>query len=158
MPKLYVAYGSNCNIVQMHRRCVDSDLIDTGFIMNYQLKFKGVATIVPKKKSKVPITCWRISDRDELALDAYEGVKNNFYRKEIINVNLDSGDIVEAMVYILNSKEPDFVPNSSYIETILEGYKENDLDIKYLLKAYERSFNSEKKSNPKWRKTNEAQV
>ncbi|AWI06725.1 gamma-glutamylcyclotransferase family protein [Clostridium drakei] len=55
MGKIYIAFGSNCNLVQMKKRCKDSILIGTGFIKDYQLRFKGIATIVPCKSSKVPV-------------------------------------------------------------------------------------------------------
>lgn len=144
MEKLYVAYGSNCNIKQVRDRCKDSILIGTGYIKDYQLRFKGVATIVQDKRSKVPVTAWKISEKDEIALDIYEGVKNKLYRKETITVHLNSGGVVEGMVYILNNKKTDYMPNMYYFNTIVEGYMENDLDIKYLLKAYEKSYKSEK--------------
>jgi hypothetical protein len=143
--RLYCAYGSNCNIKQMRYRCKDSIFVATGYINNYQLQFKGVATIVPKKSTKVPVVIWKISDKDEVILDIYEGLKNKLYRKELIKVYLDTKEIVEAMVYILNSNKIEYMPNIVYFESILDGYKDNNLPVKYLLQAYARSFNSEKK-------------
>ncbi|WP_414629346.1 gamma-glutamylcyclotransferase [Clostridium drakei] len=60
---------------------------------------------------------------DESALDVYEGVKNNLYRKETITVRLDSGKLLDGMVYILNSKKPDCMPNAYYFDTIIQGYR-----------------------------------
>lgn len=148
MGKIYIAYGSNCNIKQMQSRCFDSILIGTGYIEGYELRLKGVATILPKRKSKVPVTVWSISEKDEHFLDIYEGVKNKLYRKENIRAHLDNtGEVIEGMVYILNGNKPDYLPSIFYFEVIMEGYKENNLPIKYLLKAYESSFNNEMKES-----------
>ena len=50
---LYIAYGSNINLEQMAYRCPTAERISTGFVENYELEFRRVATIVPKQDSKV---------------------------------------------------------------------------------------------------------
>lgn len=147
MSKLYVAYGSNLHLVQMKRRCSESKLIGTGYIKGYELRFKGVATITPNKTRKVLVAVFNISSNDELELDKYEGISNKLYRKEIILVTLDSGEIIECMVYILNNNRPDKMPSIYYMDIILTAYRELGFDLKYLLSAYEKSFKSERKQS-----------
>lgn len=147
MGNFYVGYGSNLQLQQIKMRCPDSKLIGTGFIKGYELLFKGVATIIPSKRSKVPVVIFELSDKDIYMLDKYEGVERNLYRKEIIPVTLDSGEIVECMVYILNGFKEEGKPSSNYFMTIMEGYIQNNLPLKYLIKAYERSFMSDQKRN-----------
>ena len=53
--KLYIAYGSNINLEQMTYRCPTAERVSTGFVENYELEFRRVATIVPKQDSKVPV-------------------------------------------------------------------------------------------------------
>jgi cation transport regulator ChaC len=115
----------------------------------YELRFKGVATISPNKTSKVPVAVFDISSKDEYELDRYEGFANKLYRKEIIPVTLDSGEVIECMVYILNNDRHDYMPSDYYLEIIKVGYRELGLDLKYLLRAYEMSFNSERKQSVK---------
>ena len=47
--RLYIAYGSNINLEQMAFRCPNSKIVGTRMIPGYELEFRGVATIVPKK-------------------------------------------------------------------------------------------------------------
>lgn len=79
MAKLYVAYGSNLNLAQMARRCPDAKVVGIGTLKNYQLTFRGVATIEPVDGAETPVGVWEITPRDELALDRYEGYPS-YYR------------------------------------------------------------------------------
>ena len=57
---LYIAYGSNINLGQMAYRCPTAERVSTGFVENYELEFRRVATIVPKQDSKVPVLVWEL--------------------------------------------------------------------------------------------------
>lgn len=50
--RLYLVYGSNINLEQMAKRCPNSKVIGTAMVPDYELEFRGVATIVPKKVRK----------------------------------------------------------------------------------------------------------
>ena len=80
--RLYIAYGSNINLEQMAHRCPNSKVVSKEMMQGYELEFRGVATIVPKEKSEVPVLIWEIDGRDEHSLDRYEGFPN-LYRKEL---------------------------------------------------------------------------
>lgn len=71
--RLYLAYGSNINLEQMAKRCPNSKVIGTAMIPDYELEFRGVATIVPKKGAEVPVLMWEIDQQDEINLNHYEG-------------------------------------------------------------------------------------
>ena len=71
--RLYIAYGSNINLEQMAYRCPNSKVIGTAMIPDYELEFRGVATIVPKKGAEVPVLMWEIDQQDEINLNHYEG-------------------------------------------------------------------------------------
>ena len=103
--RLYVAYGSNLNIRQMKYRCPGAKLYGTGVIEDYELQFKGqphgaFATIAPKEGASVPVAVWDISEKNEQALDRYEGYPSHYF-KQNVPVQLD-GEEVNAMVYIMN--------------------------------------------------------
>ena len=88
MKKFYLAYGSNLNVKQMQFRCPDAKIVGTAEIPNYQLLFKGsktgsYLTIEPKQGCTVPAAVWSVSERDELALDRYEGYPRH-YTKETV--------------------------------------------------------------------------
>ncbi len=93
--RLYIAYGSNINLEQMAFRCPNSKVVGTRMNPDYELEFRGVATIVPKKGAAVPVLLWEIDQRDELRLDRYEGFPR-MYRKELFEVEVD-GKIREGI-------------------------------------------------------------
>ena len=134
--RLYIAYGSNINLEQMARRCPNSKVIGTSMIPDYELEFRNVATIVPKKGAQVPVLMWEIDQREELSLDRYEGFPN-MYRKEIFNMNVN-GRIREGMAYLMNRGEIS-PPSPMYYNAIKKGYEANGMDTSYLRTALERS-------------------
>ena len=71
--QLYIAYGSNINLEQMKYRCPHSKVVGTSEIKDYELEFRGVATIVPSKGATVPVLIWELDDMDLPTLNRYEG-------------------------------------------------------------------------------------
>ncbi len=128
----YIAYGSNLNFEQMAARCPTASAVGAGLLQGYQLLFNGVATLIPKEDSSVPVAVWKIDEMCEKALDIYEGYPR-LYRKEWIPIELD-GKKQMAMVYIMNDFRPAFPP-SSYLNIIVQGYKDFGLDLKYLQRS-----------------------
>lgn len=129
--KLYIAYGSNLNLPQMGKRCPTAKVVGATEIKDYALVFRGgrhgaVATIEPCEGSSVPVLLWEIRQKDEKALDIYEGYPS-FYGKEIIELPLDGGT-VPAMVYIMALGHRLGYPSDFYYNTILEGYKSAGFD------------------------------
>jgi len=135
--RLYIAYGSNIDLNQMAYRCPNSKVVKTDMLEDYKLEFRGVATIVPKKGSQVPVLLWEIDQRDELNLDKYEGFPNS-YRKELFEIEVD-GKKVEGMAYLMNygSISP---PSMAYYSGIMKGYRQNNMDVSYLETALKNSY------------------
>ena len=130
---LYYAYGSNLNHYQMKNiRCVGSKYLKAFFLKNYKLLFcnsnienkYGYANVIKKRGSKVPGAIWEITKKHEDILDRYEGFPN-IYQKEYFYSNGK-----RIMFYIMNKY---FIkkPPQSYISTIIEGYKNCNIDLNY---------------------------
>ena len=134
---LYIAYGSNINLGQMAYRCPTAERVSTGFVENYELEFRRVATIVPKQNGKVPVLVWELKPEDEKSLDRYEGFPH-MYRKETIPVKIGDKEF-NGMVYIMNEGQIS-PPPESYYTGILKGYVDNGLDTSYLKAASERAY------------------
>ena len=134
---LYFAYGSNLNHAQMKEtRCMESQYLNATFLENYKLSFchpnkankYGYANVIRKKGFKVPGAIWEITKEHEKILDEYEGFPNT-YQKEYFNFN-----VKKIMFYIMKKyfiKEPP----KSYVNIILEGYKDCKLEESYLKNA-----------------------
>ena len=135
--QLYIAYGSNINLEQMAYRCPHSMVVGISEIKNFELEFRGVATIVPKENASVPILIWELDERDLPILNRYEGWPH-LYRQEKMPFELD-GNSYEGMAYLMNRGEIS-PPSLQYYNTILQGYRENGLDESYLETALENSI------------------
>lgn len=135
--QLYIAYGSNINLEQMAYRCPHSKVVGVSEIKNFELEFRGVATIIPKENMKVPVLIWELDERDLPILNRYEG-HPHLYRQEKMSFELD-GKTYKGMAYLMNhgTISP---PSPQYYNTILQGYRENDLDESYLETALENSI------------------
>ena len=129
---LYFAYGSNLNHYQMkHIRCYGASYLKAFFLKDYKLIFChpnklnkfGYGNIMKKKGSKVAGAIWNITKEHEKILDSYEQFPDIYKKKHFY---LDGKKI---MFYIMD-KYFFKSPPKSYIDTINEGYKDCDIDLR----------------------------
>tara|TARA_B100001093_G_scaffold510450_1_gene576371 strand:+ start:578 stop:979 length:402 start_codon:yes stop_codon:yes gene_type:complete len=129
---LYFAYGSNLHHLQMKQRCKDSVFIKKFNLKNFRLTFRSkyrAADIEIKKNSIVPGGLFEISKSDEKKLDVYEDYPN-LYRKYYFSYYKK-----KVMTYIMVKKTPFKFPTDRYLNIVKRGYKDCNLDKKYLKKA-----------------------
>lgn len=150
--RYYIAYGSNLNIRQMKMRCPSARIIGTSEVPNYELLFKGsktgsYLTIEPKGNSTVPVAVWEVTQKDELALDRYEGFPAFYYKAEMVLPikGIRTGRVRQrrVFVYIMHEDRPIGVPSVYYLRTCLEGYDDFGFDSKILMNAYLNSGRNE---------------
>ena len=128
----YFAYGSNLNHFQMKRRCKDSIYLKKINLNNFRLTFRSryrAADIEPKKKSIVPGGLFEISKSDEKKLDVYEDYPI-LYKKYYF---LYYGK--KVMTYTMVKKLFLKFTTERYLNIVKQGYKDCDLNIRYLKKA-----------------------
>lgn len=140
MKTTYFSYGSNMNAQQMAFRCPDAEAVGPVRLKDYRLVFRGsgVATIIPESGSHVDGVLWRISEQDEHHLDHYEGYPILYGKESIIVSNRECGEL-KAMVYIMNPpyRDTPALPTQIYLEGIIEGCRQNGLEISPVLEAYQ---------------------
>lgn len=140
--KIYAAYGSNMNILQMGTRCPAAEKICTGILKDYRLDFRGggVATVIPEAGAEVPIVLWEITKGCEKVLDVYEGFPR-LYVKKNIEVETEYG-LVMAMAYVMEESHSRFAsrPSLGYYNVIREGYEQNHIDPRALECALKRRY------------------
>lgn len=150
--RYYIAYGSNLNIRQMKMRCPSARIIGTSEVPNYELLFKesktgSYLTIEPKENSTVPVAVWEVTQKDELALDRYEGFPAFYYKAEMVLPikGIRTGRVRQrrVFVYIMHEDRPIGVPSVYYLRTCLEGYDDFGFDSKILMNAYLNSGRNE---------------
>lgn len=129
--KYYLAYGSNLNKRQMKHRCPDAVPVGSCTVNDYELVFRGVATIEPKPGASVQCGIWKISADDERSLDRYEGYPRLYVKQDFqVIVNRKT---VRAMAYVMTDGIRRLSPPSTgYLLTIAEGYDDFGLDDKPL--------------------------
>ena len=129
---LYFAYGSNLNHFQMKRRCKDSKYLKKinlkGYTLNFRSKYRA-ADIEKKNNSYVPGGLYEISKSDEKKLDIYEDYPI-LYKKYYFNYYGK-----KVMTYVMVKKTSFKYPTERYLNTVKRGYKDCDLNKKYLNKA-----------------------
>ena len=129
---LYFAYGSNLNHFRMKRRCKDSIFLKKinlkGFKLTFRSKYRA-ADIEPKKNSIVPGALFEISKIDEKKLDVYEDFPILYKKYYFIYYGK------KVMTYIMIKKTEFTFPTERYLDIVKRGYKDCDLDKKYLNRA-----------------------
>ncbi len=130
---LYFAYGSNMDLAQMAIRCpsavtlVNAELLHHRFIVNTQ----GVGTVIPDPGSTVHGRLWRLTPDDERALDRYEGVAGDLYRKEYADIQLPDGRKDTALIYVATNSVPGKA-RPGYMEKVIAAAGECGLPQPYI--------------------------
>ena len=129
---LYFAYGSNLNHFQMRRRCKDSIFLKKINLKDFKLTFRSkyrAADIEPNKNSIVPGALFEISKSDEKKLDIYEDFPL-LYKKYYFSYYGK-----KVMTYTMTKKTMFTFPTDRYLKIVTMGYKDCNLDEKFLKKA-----------------------
>lgn len=138
----YIAYGSNMNLAQMAYRCPASKVIGTGKLYGWKLVFKYHADIINTgiETDVVPVVMWEIADEDWKNLDRYEGYPK-YYTRKTVNVVMDNGAEEKAVVYVMTDlrSNPE-LPTQSYFKIILDGCKDNGIDVSYLYDVLRNTY------------------
>ena len=129
---LYFAYGSNLNHFQMkkkmQRQCLFKKINLKDFKLTFRSKYRA-ADIEPKKKSIVPGGLFEISKSDEKKLDIYEDFPI-LYKKYYFSYYGK-----KVMTYTMVKKTNFTFPTERYLNVVKRGYKDCELDKKFLEKA-----------------------
>ena len=139
---MYFAYGMNCNLKEMLKRCPNAKRIGEAVLYNHKFiiddrgndggfasvkrdegsEVRGIAWLVPEMKLKITWTDLKVSKSLQKGNDEIHILGTNQYH-------------IKALVYISCSKEG-FYARDNYIEKILAGLKENF--VQELMKLYRK--------------------
>jgi hypothetical protein len=138
---LYFAYGSNLHVEQMQARCPDAEMVASAKLPGFRLVFRGVADIQERDRAVCYGAVWKISRRDEDALDRYEGYPY-LYGKRYVAVVLEDGTTAVALTYQMFRRDRYMPPSRGYLATIIHGYKAWGIPRDSLSRAVRRSYDS----------------
>jgi gamma-glutamylcyclotransferase (GGCT)/AIG2-like uncharacterized protein YtfP len=130
---LYFAYGSNMNEAQFKLRCPASHFLCRARLPDYRfiINSSGYATVLPKPGSVVHGVLTAITEADEQELDRREGVHENIYRREQLEVITEFGYAIPALIYI-DGVQDEGPPRPGYLEKVLAGAQRHDLPPEYV--------------------------
>ena len=135
---LYAAYGSNLDPRQMLLRAPHSPHLGTGWLRGWRLTFGGeeigwegsVATLAEDSDASVFVSIYDLTPIDERALDEWEGVTTDLYRKIRVRIETLTGTSL-CYVYVLNSFEGG-VPSARYLEIMINAALEAGAPSDYI--------------------------
>jgi gamma-glutamylcyclotransferase (GGCT)/AIG2-like uncharacterized protein YtfP len=122
----YFAYGMNTNKAQMAVRCPKAQSLGRAILPEHEFRFSVHADVIPDPEFNTEGVLWEITPECEKALDALEGYPT-YYLKKIVTVEYNE-TFVKAMVYYMTGDLPDSYPSDGYLNMLMEGYREHDVD------------------------------
>ena len=147
---LYAAYGTNLDPARMSERCPHSPMHTTGWLTGWRLTFGGeefgwegaLPTLVPVDGGSpgVFVALYDLTEADESALDAWEGVDHGLYRKVRLRVHTLAGDVV-AFAYALDAFEGG-LPSARHLGAMADAAEAAGAPDDYLLDLRRRDCRS----------------
>lgn len=110
----------------MASRCPGAVSLGHAVLYGHEFRFSRHADIIENPNFVTHGVLWEITNECELSLDALEGFPD-YYLKKMVNV-FYNGKPVECMTYYMTNDYPDEFPSDGYLEMLMEGYKEHDVD------------------------------
>ena len=138
---LYFAYGSNMSLRRISARVSSIEKVSIAYLSGYQLKFhkvskkdgSGKCDVVDSGnyQDKVYGVLYKIRADELSELDRFEA--NGYgYKRQNTFVTTDSGENLEAEIYIATNIDPNIRPYYWYKEHVVRGAKENELPETYI--------------------------
>jgi len=132
---LYFAFASNMSSRQMATRIGEYKNLGRGKLSGWRIAFNkrseddsAKANIVEDPDSMVWGVLYDISATDIANLDSWEPG----YSRISVPIILNSGEKLEAACYVTREVEEGLAPSHQYLDTILEGAKENGIPLEYI--------------------------
>jgi gamma-glutamylcyclotransferase (GGCT)/AIG2-like uncharacterized protein YtfP len=110
------------------------------YLPNYMVQFRfwskkrqgGLSTIIEKPGGLVHGVIYECIETEMIDLDIIESVPQGLYKREAFKVLGEDGEWHDADLYrVANPKGP-FTPARSYVELMLSGAHEHELDPEYV--------------------------
>lgn len=127
---LYFAYGANLSRAHMALWCPDAVPLMRAAMPAHRLVFRCWADIVPSAGDRVQGALYEVSLQDLGVLDQFEDCPV-LYRRIRARVVSERG-VFDATTYQMNPGHTPALPHPDYLELILQGYDDWELDAEPL--------------------------
>jgi hypothetical protein len=92
--------------------------------------------VINRKGATVHGGLWWINRKHEATLDAFEGVRSKFYLKRYLKLRFKGIDQpYPCLYYVMAMRRGIDPPNESYLQTLVEGYRDFGLPLEALEQA-----------------------
>lgn len=121
---LHFAYGSNMSRALMGARCPGAVALGPASLAGWRFVINpdGVGSIAPRPGAVLRGVLWRLTLRDLVALNAYEGVATALYLRRMLPVRFGARRAA-ALVYIARRRGIGR-PRPGYISMVVEAARE----------------------------------
>lgn len=149
----YFAYGSNMSHKRLQARTPSARPIGRACLHGHRLVFDKPGKTDGSAKADCQkedgFTVWgglyEIDEAERTALDEAEGLGKG-YAEGWVDVFLDDGSTVSALIYLATKKDPNLRPYTWYLKHVLVGTKDFSLPEDYVAKI--KAIDAVKDSDP----------
>ncbi|ABC32411.1 conserved hypothetical protein [Hahella chejuensis KCTC 2396] len=136
----YFAYGSNMSLLRLRARTPSAQLMGTGWLAGYQLRFHKVGRDASAKcdifhtgtiEDVVYGGLFLIDEQDRYALDLAEGAGNG-YDPADLSITTENKAVMQALTYVATITDAYLLPFDWYLEHVLRGAEALRLPSSYL--------------------------
>lgn len=138
----YFAYGSNLSTAYIHAYCPSATFIMRASLPNYEIQFRrystdmqgGISSIIEAPGELVRGVLYDINESELAALDILEDVPQGLYLRETFLVLGEDGIWHRGELYRVAKPTGPYTPSQKYLEMMIEGATEHQLDVNYIAK------------------------
>ena len=131
------SYGMNTHIASMMLRCRRAKLLGKATLPNYRLEFRYHLDIGSSKFDFVEGALWQIDPEDLELMDQVEGFPE-YYTRYKLEPYIHYHNVYPAWTYFMVNKSPLMFPDQRYLDLVVEGYANNDINMSQLDYALKR--------------------
>ncbi|MGB1253246.1 MAG: gamma-glutamylcyclotransferase family protein [Candidatus Promineifilaceae bacterium] len=138
----YIAYGSNMSTAYIRDYCPSATFIMRIFLPNYRLEFRrfstdlqgGISSIIEAPGEMVHGVLYDIDSAEIETLDILENVPEGLYLRETFLILGEDGNWHKGDLYRVANPTGPYTPAKQYIDWIISGAQEHQLDADYIAK------------------------
>jgi gamma-glutamylcyclotransferase len=136
----HFAYGSNLSSRFLRGHCPSARFIMKAYLPNYRVAFPfyskrrkgGISSIIPDPGQLVRGVIYEVPEEEMVKLDEVESVPLGLYTRQTFLILGEEGGFHMADLYRVVDPAGPFGPARSYVELMVEGAEEHDLDPEYV--------------------------
>jgi AIG2-like family len=130
--KLHFSYGSNMSRALMRQRCPGASALGVAALAGWRFVINpdGVGSIAPHRGGLLRGVLWRVTLRDLVAINAYEGVDTQLYLRRRVPVRL--GNRTMPALVFLARRHGRGRPRPGYISLVVQAARDWRLPDAYV--------------------------